>query len=85
MDVLFLEEIVFRLPVGPWNQCSIAPSREEVLRQAMALVGIELIDYDSFTMVPTRYRDLHGEALICEITAYSAAFRERTERAAAYR
>jgi hypothetical protein len=81
MDTLFLEEITFELQVGTWNQCSVAWSQEEVLRQAMQHVGIELIDYGSFTVKPARYSETGS--LKCLVSAYSKAYRERMERAAA--
>lgn len=86
MDTLFLEEVEFYLPMTVAQRCRVAPSREEELRQAMAYVGLELIDYDSFTVspsLPPRSRDRLEPWDMFRV--FSKAFRERTERAAAYR
>lgn len=80
IDTLFLETLEFRMATGAWNQCSVAPSREESLREAMETVGLELIDYGSFTAVPIPYPHLG-----VRVSAYSRAYRERAERAAALR
>jgi hypothetical protein len=80
MDVLFLEEIAFELPAIEVARCSVALSQEEVLRSLLELVGIELIDYGSFTVqpvIPPWHRRLESWYLV---SAYSKAFRERVER-----
>jgi hypothetical protein len=78
MDVLFIEYLEFTLQVGDWNKCSIALSREESLREALEGIGIELIDYGSFTVQPMSYTETGS--LKCVVRAYSKAFRERVER-----
>jgi hypothetical protein len=81
MDVLFLEHLEFRLPHGTVMRSRAAASQEEVLRSLMAAVGIELIDYGSFTVqpcMPPAGRDrLESWDLV---TAFSKAYRERAER-----
>lgn len=85
MDVLFLETFEFSLPITSYAPCRIAPSREEILRQAMAVVGIELIDYGAFTattVMPLAVNGVvAGELAVVEINVYSHAYRERLERA----
>lgn len=76
MDMLLLEELVFTLQAALWNQCSVAPSREEALRHALAQAGLELIDYDSYITLPCNTRERLG----VRIMAFSKAFRERAER-----
>jgi len=83
MDVIFCEVIEFTLQVGTWNKCSVAFSREESLREAMEQVGLELIDYGSFTVQPMSYTKTNS--LECLVSAYSKAYRERAERATASR
>lgn len=86
MDTLFLETCEFRLPFVVVQRCRIQPSQEEVLRELMAAVGVELIDYGSFTVrpsMPPRDRDLNESWDL--VSAYSKAYRERAERAAARR
>lgn len=86
MDLLFLEEIEFKVEHAVFLRARVAPSREEVLRILMENVGIELVDYHAFTVqpcMPPPQRD-HLESWDM-VKAYSQAFRERTERAAAYR
>ena len=90
MDVLFLEELTFTVSDMHYYRAAVAPSREEMLRALMVNVGLELIDYDSFTAQPLALpRDpaerARAQSLRVRIEVYSAAFRERTERAAAYR
>lgn len=80
MDILFLEVVEFTLLIPEWYLCRIAPSQEEVLRQALALVGIELLDYGCFTVKPVA-----GHSALVLVSAYSKAWRERTERASAAR
>ena len=76
MDVMFLEELQFHLLSDVYRDCSTQPSRQEVLRRCLAAKGLELIDYDSFMVIPL------GAAAV-RIDVYSRAFRERAERAAA--
>jgi hypothetical protein len=73
MDTLFLDHLEFELTYRQHAYCGTAPSREEVLRRAMAEVGIELIDYGSFT------QHINSAAAI-GINVYSKAYRERMER-----
>jgi hypothetical protein len=86
LDTLFLETLQFQIPHVIATRCRIAPSREDELRQLMELVGIELIDYGSFTvqpcMPPARRDRLESWDAV---NAYSRAYRERAERAAAPR
>lgn len=80
MDVLFVENVQFKLPVTDVMRCRVARSQEEVLRGMLELVGIELIDYGSFTVQPLmleRPRHLESWDLI---NCYSKAYRERVER-----
>lgn len=72
-DVLFLEHVTFKVAVKDYAYCRTGHSREEVLRKAMELVGLELVEYDSFTDTP-----VVGEGV--RVHAYSLAFRERAER-----
>jgi hypothetical protein len=85
MDLIFVEVVNFRLPQGEFRRCCIEVSQEEVLRQAMVCVGLELIDYGSFIAQPL----LSTEPMVKEawigVTAYSRAYRERAERATASR
>jgi len=73
MDTLFLEELEFEIGRDEWRYCSIKPSREESLRAALAKVGLELIDYGSYTTQPFG-------VLQTTVRVYSKAFRERLER-----
>ena len=86
MDVLFAEALEFCLPHGTIMRCRVAPSQEEVLRQMMAEVGIELIDYGSFTVRPIEGfagpGPLAKDAMIDLVLVYSRAYRERREREA---
>lgn len=75
MDLLFLEHLEFRLPLVLFAHCRIASSQEEVLRNALASAGLELIDYGSWT---DRILAKSGYVLV---SAYSRAYRERAERA----
>lgn len=89
MDTMFLETLEFALPIITYAPCRVAPSMEEILRQTMATVGIELIDYGSFTattVMPAAVDGvIDGALAVVEIKAYSKAYRERVERAAATR
>lgn len=89
MDTLFLELLAFRVQAADYALCAIAPSREEVLRQAMELVGLELIDYDSFVARSIPVNPLQAydpeRVFYIRIEAYSTAYRNRVERAAARR
>lgn len=80
MDVMFVEAVTFRLPALEVAQCRIAFSQEEVLRGLLAQIGIELIDYGSFTVQPVMLptpRHLESWNLV---SVYSRAYRERVER-----
>lgn len=79
MDVCFLEMLEFELTYRQHAYCYTEPSREEVLRKAMAHVGLELIDYGSFT------EHINSAAAAVGIQVYSKAYRERAERAATHR
>lgn len=79
LDVMFLETLQFRMLVDHYRVCAIAPSREEVLRRCLESKGIELIDYDSWTVQPL------GSTQMIDIRVYSRAYRERLERATASR
>jgi hypothetical protein len=87
MDVMFLEVLEFTLPIATYAPCRVASSMEEILRQAMTAVGIELIDYGSFTATTVMPAPVNGVVdgakATVEISAYSKAYRERMERAAA--
>lgn len=97
MDVLFLEEVEFKVEHTVFLRARVAPSREEVLRFLMANVGIELVDYHSFTVQPCMPPGWNPKAGGWDrqpvdlsetwdvVKAYSRAFRERTERDAAHR
>lgn len=76
MDVLFLDEADFELPLVDGKRYHAASaSVEEALRSAMAHVGIELIDYDT---VHFRYPvDRPG---ICIVEARSRAWKEKVQR-----
>jgi hypothetical protein len=81
LDVVFVEMIQFQLPLVDYGRCRIASSQEEVLRQSMARVGLELIDYGSFTVQPVvdkRPPDPAGLQVL--VTALSKAYCERAER-----
>lgn len=80
MDVLFCEEILFRVPASVYYQRRIAPSQEEVLRGLMEEVGIELIDYGSFTVLPCSPPIPITTVVQYYVAAYSKAYRERVER-----
>lgn len=84
MDVLFLEEIEFQVPYRDFGRCKVAASQEEVLRAAMVVVGLELIDYGSFTVgiavIAGDTRQPVAEYSL-RINAFSQAYRERLERA----
>lgn len=80
MDLVFLEVVEFTLFIPEWLLCRIAPSQEEALRAAMALVGIELLDYGCFTV-----RELGPPTGRVLVSAYSKAWREKAERATASR
>lgn len=86
MDTLFLETCEFKVARARAACCLVAPSREEVLRQLMAEAGLELIDYGSF-VVRTAAAPRGRDALEAwdQVSAYSTAYRERAERAAARR
>lgn len=82
MDVLFCEAITFKVAPIDIARCRIAVSQEEVLRALMEVVGIELIDYGSFTVKPVVLpspRHLEPWDLV---SVYSKAYRERIEREA---
>jgi len=78
MDLLFLEELRFKLSALDWAQAKACSSMGEALERALAYIGIELIDYGSFTAQP------QPNDVVC-ISAYSKAYRERVERQAAWR
>jgi hypothetical protein len=81
---LFLETLDFAIPLDVWAACQPEPSREEVLRKAMTEVGLDLIDYGSFT--DGKYFDAAApHAALALISVYSKAFRERAERSAGRR
>jgi len=80
MDVLFCEEILFKVKPVEVARCRIALSQEEVLRKLMEHVGIELIDYGAFTiqhlMLPApRHLEQWNR-----VSVFSKAYRERVER-----
>ncbi len=77
MDALFLETLEFNLLGLLFAQCCVAPSREEVLRNAMAEVGLELIDYGDWTHVYTL-----DNPPTMRVRVFSKAWRERAERQA---
>lgn len=80
MDVLFCEAITFKVRSIDLARCRIQFSQEEVLRALLEVVGIELIDYGSFTVQPVMQappRHLEAWALV---SVYSKAYRERVER-----
>lgn len=80
LDVLFLEVITFKVRTIDTARCRVAFSQEEVLRALMETVGIELIDYGSFTVQPVMLeRPRHLEAWDL-VSVYSKAYRERVER-----
>jgi hypothetical protein len=85
MDTLFVEIVTFRMPQGEFRRCSCALSQEEVLRQAMEYVGLELIDYDSYIAQPLLTKEPRVKEAFMGVTAYSRAYRERAERATAAR
>ncbi len=89
MDVLFLEHLEFKLPVNTFAVCQVAPSKEEMLRRAMVEVGLELIDYGSFIArdvpVPQVLQYAPETIFQVKVEAFSKAYRERAERAAAHR
>lgn len=81
MDVLFCEVIYFQIRTIDVARCRIALSQEEVLRGLMELVGVELIDYGSFTVQPILTP--HGRRILEPwelVSVYSKAYRERVER-----
>ena len=80
MDVLFCEVITFKVPGLEIARRRVAPSQEEVLRGLLELVGIELIDYGSFTVQPIRYVDRSTPEPEYLVSCYSKAYRERVER-----
>lgn len=80
MDVLFSEALQFNLPHEIVMRCRVAPSQEEVLRQLMQAVGIELIDYDSFTVQPIMPPKPLALEAWDRVSVYSKAYRERRER-----
>jgi hypothetical protein len=80
MDTLFLEVLTFKVTPLDVARARVAFSQEEVLRALMAGVGLELIDYGSFTVQPMRLsspRHLESWDLV---SCYSKAYRERLER-----
>ena len=79
LDTLFCEVVTFVVPSADFRVCACALSQEEVLRSAMAYVGLELIDYGSWFARP----DPRGALM--QVLAYSKAYRERAERATAAR
>lgn len=79
MDVLFCEIVQFIVPMTEFRRCCIQVSQEEVLREALVTVGLELIDYGSWTGRPD------SQCARVHVTAYSKAYRERAERATALR
>jgi len=89
MDTLFVEIVQFKMPIAVFAPCRVAPSMEEILRQAMATQGIELIDYGSYTaetkMPASVDGVIDGSQAVVSIKVYSKAYRERVERAAAQR
>lgn len=87
-DLVFLETLEFRLSIHDAAQVRVAQSKEEVLRQAMVLVGLELIDYGSFTEEAVMLKggiNLCGPEMKAVYRVYSKAYRERAERAAGLR
>ena len=84
MDTLFLETLDFGIPLDVWAACQPEPSREEVLRKAMTVVGLELIDYGSFT-AGKYFPPATPQMARALISVFSKASRERAERAAAPR
>ena len=84
MDTLFLETIEFKVDHLVAVQCGTAVSREEVLRGLMEHVGLELIDYGSFTVRPCM-TPRPWPPTFDQVDAYSVAYRARAERAAGHR
>lgn len=85
MDVLFCETVSFTVGALAFYRCRTAQSQEEVLRALMAEVGVELIDYGSFTVQPCKPPIPIDQVLRYFVAAYSKAYRERVEREAARR
>lgn len=81
MDLCFLEVLEFTLLPIEMALVRCARSQEGVLRGAMATVGLELLDYGSFTAVALNLPDVTAY----RVTAYSKAWREKAERATASR
>lgn len=87
MDVLFLDKLEFNLAAYDYAPCRAAPSMEEMLRQSMAIAGLELIDYGSWT-AQTRMPAAQAGGVIdmssatVEFLVVSKAYRARAERAA---
>jgi hypothetical protein len=80
MDVLFLEEMLFRVQASTYYRHRNAWSREEVLRALMKEVGIEMIDYGSFTVQPVEPPIPITSVVQYYVAVYSKAYRERVER-----
>jgi hypothetical protein len=75
MDVLFLDEMSFEIPLTDGRRYEAAsPSIEEAVRKSMAHVGIELIDYDT---VRFYYPPLD---VTCTVSVRSKAWKERVQR-----
>jgi len=89
MDTLFCDEVNFALSIAEYAPCRVAPSMEDILRASMAAVGLELIDYGSFTattfMPAERGGVIDGSQVTVQFNVYSRAYRQRAEREAAPR
>jgi hypothetical protein len=80
MDTIFLEVLTFKVTPLQVARARVAFSQEDVLRALMVDVGLELIDYGSFTIQPMMLpapRHLEPWDLV---SCYSKAYRERIER-----
>jgi hypothetical protein len=80
MDVIFCEVIEFTVRGATYFECRNAPSQEEVLRELMETMGIELIDYGSFKVMPIGTPNINAVGNGYLVSVYSKAFRERVER-----
>lgn len=76
MDVLFVDEVDVEISVTEGRRClAVAESMEESLRTALALKGIELIDYGT-----VQFRFPAARPGVCVVEARSKAWREKIQR-----